>query len=62
MFQTLSQRLSTVFEKLRGRGVLNEDDVNAALREIRIALLEADVALPVVKQFIEQVREKAVGH
>ncbi len=61
MFQTLSQRLSTVFEKLRGRGVLNEDDVNAALREIRIALLEADVALPVVKQFIEQVREKAVG-
>jgi len=61
VFQTLSQRLSTVFEKLRGRGVLNEDDVNAALREIRIALLEADVALPVVKQFIEQVREKAVG-
>ncbi|RZI46159.1 signal recognition particle protein [Candidatus Finniella inopinata] len=61
MFQTLSQRLSAVFEKLRGRGFLSEDDVNAALREIRIALLEADVALPVVKQFIEQVRERAVG-
>ncbi len=61
MFQSLSQRLTGIFDKLRGRGFLNEDDVNAALREIRIALLEADVALPVVKQFIEQVRERAVG-
>ncbi len=61
MFQTLSQRLTGVFDKLRGRGLLSEDDVNAAMREIRIALLEADVALPVVKQFIEQVRTKAVG-
>lgn len=61
MFQTLSQRLSGIFDKLRGRGLLSEEDVNAAMREIRIALLEADVALPVVKQFIEQVREKAVG-
>lgn len=61
MFQTLSQRLTGVFDKLRGRGLLSEGDVNAAMREIRIALLEADVALPVVKQFIEQVRTKAVG-
>lgn len=61
LFQNLSQRLTSIFDKLRGRGFLNEDDVNAALREIRIALLEADVALPVVKQFIEQVRVKAVG-
>lgn len=62
MFQTLSQRLTGIFDKLRGRGLLSEEDVNAAMREIRIALLEADVALPVVKQFIEQVREKAIGH
>jgi len=61
LFQTLSQRLTTVFDKLRGRGLLSEDDVNAAMREIRIALLEADVALPVVKTFIEQVRERAIG-
>jgi signal recognition particle subunit SRP54 len=61
VFQTLSQRLTGVFDKLRGRGFLSEDDINAALREIRIALLEADVALPVVKQFVEQVREKAKG-
>jgi signal recognition particle subunit SRP54 len=61
MFQTLSQRLTGIFDKLRGRGLLSEDDVNAAMREIRIALLEADVALSVVKNFIEQVREKAIG-
>lgn len=61
MFQTLTNRLTTVFDKIRGRGALTEADVNAALREIRIALLEADVALPVVKEFIEGVREKAVG-
>ena len=61
MFQSLSQRLTGIFDKLRGRGVLNEDDVNAALREIRIALLEADVALSVVKQFVEKVRERAIG-
>lgn len=62
VFQTLSQRLGQVFEKLRGRGLLTDEDVNTALREIRIALLEADVALPVVKKFIEDIREKAVGH
>lgn len=61
MFNTLSQRLTGIFEKLRGRGFLSEEDIDAALREIRIALLEADVALPVVKRFIEQVREKSKG-
>lgn len=61
MFQNLSQRLTSVFDKLRGRGLLSEDDVNTALREIRIALLEADVSLPVVKDFVEQVRTRAIG-
>ncbi|AIK95721.1 signal recognition particle protein [Candidatus Odyssella acanthamoebae] len=61
MFQSLSKRLTGVLDKLRGRGALTEADVTAALREVRIALLEADVALPVVKQFIEGVREKAIG-
>lgn len=61
MFQNLSQRLTGILDKIRGRGALTEADVVAALREVRVALLEADVALPVVKQFIEGVREKAVG-
>ncbi len=61
MFQSLSDKLGNVFDKLRGRGALTEEDVNLALREIRVALLEADVALPVVKEFVEQVREAAVG-
>lgn len=61
MFQTLSGRLTGILDRLRGRGALTEADVTAALREVRIALLEADVALPVVKQFVEEVREKAVG-
>lgn len=61
MFQSLSTRLSDVFGKLRGRGVLSENDVNEAMREVRIALLEADVALPVAKDFIAGVKEKAVG-
>ena len=61
MFQNLSTRLTGILDKLRGRGFLNEDDVVAALREVRIALLEADVALPVVKQFIEEVKQKAIG-
>jgi signal recognition particle subunit SRP54 len=59
MFETL--RLTKVFDKLRGRGLLSEEDVTAAMRDIRIALLEADVALPVVKQFVEDVRKKAIG-
>ena len=61
MFQNLSQRLTSVFDKLRGRGFLSEDDVLNALREIRIALLEADVALPVVKEFIAKIKERAIG-
>jgi len=61
MFDSLSNRLNEVFDRLRGRGALNEDDVAAALREIRIALLEADVALPVVRDFVNAVRERAVG-
>ncbi|WP_374529278.1 signal recognition particle protein [Novosphingobium sp.] len=62
MFDTLSDRLGSVFDKLRGRGALKEQDVRDAMREVRIALLEADVALPVVRRFIDEVTEKAVGH
>ena len=61
MFDTLSDRLGGIFDRLRGRGALGEEDVGAAMREIRVALLEADVALPVVRDFIAAVREKAVG-
>ena len=61
MFETLSDRLGSVFDKLRGRGALNEQDVRDAMREVRIALLEADVALPVARRFIDEVTEKAVG-
>jgi signal recognition particle subunit SRP54 len=61
MFDTLSDRLGGVFDKLRGRGALKEQDVRDAMREVRIALLEADVALPVARRFIDQVTEKAVG-
>ena len=61
MFESLSDRLSKVFGKLTGRGALSEADVSEALREVRVALLEADVALPVVKDFIERVRGRAVG-
>jgi signal recognition particle subunit SRP54 len=61
MFDSLSDRLGGVFDKLRGRGALKEQDVRDAMREVRIALLEADVALPVVRRFIDQVTEKAIG-
>lgn len=61
MFESLSDRLSGVFDKLKGRGALSEEDVSIALREVRIALLEADVALPVVKDFIASVKERAIG-
>lgn len=61
MFDTLTNRLGDVFDKLTRRGVLREDDVNAAMREVRVALLEADVALPVVKDFVAQVKDRAVG-
>jgi signal recognition particle subunit SRP54 len=61
MFDTLSDRLGSVFDRLRGRGALTEGDVRSAMREVRVALLEADVALPVARDFVEQVTEKAVG-
>ena len=61
MFDSLSDRLGKIFEGLRGRGALNAADVDVALREIRRALIEADVSLEVVRAFVEQVRERAVG-
>jgi len=61
MFESLSERLGGVFDRLRGRGALNEADVREAMREVRVALLEADVALPVVRTFIDKVTEQAVG-
>lgn len=61
MFEALSDKLTAVFNKITSRGVLSEEDINSALREIRIALLEADVALPVVKDFIAKVKEQALG-
>jgi len=61
LFDTLSDRLSQVFASLRGKGRLSDDDIDATAREIRIALLEADVALPVVRQFIAALKERARG-
>lgn len=61
MFEGLSSRLTTVFDGLKRRGALKEEDVSKAMREIRVALLEADVSLPIVKEFINNVKEKAVG-
>jgi signal recognition particle subunit SRP54 len=61
MFETLSDRLESVFKSLRGKGRLTEADVDATAREIRIALLEADVALPVVREFIAAVKQRALG-
>ncbi|HEV2532658.1 signal recognition particle protein [Phenylobacterium sp.] len=61
MFDALSERLSTVFDRLGGKGVLSEKDIDEALREVRVALLEADVALPVVRDFIAKAKEQATG-
>ncbi len=61
MFETLSDRLGGVFDRLRGRGALNESDVRTAMREVRVALLEADVALPVVRSFVDKATDKAIG-
>jgi signal recognition particle subunit SRP54 len=61
MFDNLSERLSKTIHNLRGQGRLKEDNIRDALRDVRMALLEADVALPVVKEFIERVRERAAG-
>ncbi len=62
MFESLTSRLGEIFDRLTKRGALTEDDVGTAMREVRVALLEADVALPVVKDFIDKVKERAVGH
>ncbi|HUC60445.1 MAG TPA: signal recognition particle protein [Alphaproteobacteria bacterium] len=62
MFDSLTKRLGDVFDRLKRRGALSEADVDAALREVRVALLEADVALPVVKDFVAQVKLRAIGH
>ena len=61
MFEALSDKLTGVFDRLRGRGALSETDVNEALREVRLALLDSDVALPVVRDFINKVRDRAIG-
>ena len=61
MFESLTERLSDVFDRLKRRGALSEEDVTAAMREVRVALLEADVALPIVRDFIDAVQERAVG-
>ena len=61
MFESLSDRLSGILNALTRRGALSEEDVNAALREVRRALIEADVALDVVRSFTDKVRERAVG-
>lgn len=62
MFESLTQRLNQTIKRLRGEARLTEDNIKDALREVRMALLEADVALPVVKSFIDRVRERAIGH
>jgi len=61
MFNSLTERLGRTIKNLSGQGRLTEDNVKDTLREVRMALLEADVALPVVKQFIDNIREKALG-
>ena len=61
MFENLSERLSGVFDRLTKQGALSEDDVKTALREVRVALLEADVSLPVARDFVKSVQEKATG-
>ncbi|MEM9371865.1 MAG: signal recognition particle receptor subunit alpha, partial [Pseudomonadota bacterium] len=61
MFEALSDRLSVALEKLTGKGALTEEDVKIALREVRVALLEADVSLPIARGFIKDVQEQATG-
>ncbi|MCK4257547.1 MAG: signal recognition particle protein [Halanaerobiales bacterium] len=62
VFQSLAEKLQTTFSKLKGRGKLNEKDVKAALKEVKMALLEADVNFKVVKKFVKKIQERAVGH
>jgi len=61
MFESLTEKLESIFKKLKGKGLLKEEDVELALKEIRLALLEADVNFRVVKEFVQKIREKAIG-
>jgi len=61
MFESLTEKLESIFRRLKGKGLLKEEDVEVALKEIRLALLEADVNFKVVKDFVQKIREKAVG-
>jgi signal recognition particle subunit SRP54 len=61
MFKNLSDKLTALFKKINSRGTITEEDINNSMREIRIALLEADVALPIAKEFVNNVKEKAIG-
>jgi signal recognition particle subunit SRP54 len=61
VFATLQDRLAATFKTLRGKGRLSESDIDATCREIRIALLEADVALPAVREFVAAIKERALG-
>jgi signal recognition particle subunit SRP54 len=61
MFESLTEKLESIFKRLRGKGLLKEEDVELALKEIRLALLEADVNFRIVKDFIQKIKEKAIG-
>ncbi len=61
MFESLSEKLESAFKKLKGKGLIGDEDIDAALKEVRLALLEADVNFKIVKSFIERIREKALG-
>ncbi|HYA26904.1 MAG TPA: signal recognition particle receptor subunit alpha, partial [Thermodesulfovibrionales bacterium] len=61
MLEALSEKLESIFKKLRSRGILKEEDIDAAMKEVRLALLEADVNFRVVKDFVQNVKTKAVG-
>ncbi|HOO90312.1 MAG TPA: signal recognition particle receptor subunit alpha, partial [Syntrophales bacterium] len=61
MFENLTEKLDTVFKRLRGKGILDEENVKAAMKDIRMALLEADVNFRVTREFIEDVSERAIG-
>ena len=62
MFKNLSERLSTAFKKISGKASISESNIEETLRDVRVALLEADVALPVVRDFLSHVKERALGH
>ena len=60
-FESLSEKLQNTFKKIRGKGVLTENDINDAMREVKLALLEADVNFKIVKEFVADVKEKCLG-